>query len=196
MLYSPHRRDVRVLMVEAAAAARHDDDVAAGLGAFYDERLVQMRHAVAELPDPDTAAWLVGVLVDGIGLREAAGFQLPPEPELHAALRAVLLGLGNRSRVGGRVRFTSVLPPDPPERARIGGAATSTHDGRHVLNGAAFAPGAALVARATTNDYMFGCSFTTQSRDADAWVHDLGCSRPAPADPDAALTSAEAKVHP
>ena len=93
MLYSPHRRDVRVLMVEAAAAARHDDDVAAGLEAFYDERLVQMRHAVAELPDPDTAAWLVGVLVDGIGLREAAGFQLPPEPELHAALRAVLLGL-------------------------------------------------------------------------------------------------------
>ena len=67
-------------------------DVAAGLGAFYDERLVQMRHAVAELADPETAAWLVGVIVDGIGLREAAGFQLPPDAELHAALRAVFLG--------------------------------------------------------------------------------------------------------
>jgi AcrR family transcriptional regulator len=94
LMYAPSRRDIRVLEVDAAAAARHDPDVAAGLAELYDDRHARIRDAMADLHDPDAAAWIVGVTSGGIGMKEAAGLPRPSDDRLHATLLDVLRGLG------------------------------------------------------------------------------------------------------
>ena len=86
-------RDVRLLEVEAAAAARHDSDVAAGLAELYDQRLAHIRDALAETRDPDTAAWLVAAFAGGIGMKEASGLPLPDADRLGAVILGALQGL-------------------------------------------------------------------------------------------------------
>ena len=49
---------------------------------------------MADVRDPDTAAWLVGVLSAGIGTKESTGLPLPDADRLHATLVAVLSALG------------------------------------------------------------------------------------------------------
>ena len=94
LMYAEDRRDIRLLEVDAAAAARHDPDVAAGLANLYGERDARIRDAMADVRDPDTAAWLVGVLSAGIGTKESTGLPLPDADRLHATLVAVLRALG------------------------------------------------------------------------------------------------------
>ena len=65
LMYAEDRRDIRLLEVDAAAAARHDPDVAAGLANLYGSAHARIRDSMADVRDPDTAAWLVGVLVGG-----------------------------------------------------------------------------------------------------------------------------------
>jgi AcrR family transcriptional regulator len=92
-MYNEVGRAIRVLEVDAAAAARHDPDVAAGLASLYGERHERIRDAMSQARDPDTAAWLVGVLTAGIGMKESTDPPLPNADRLHAALLRVLRGL-------------------------------------------------------------------------------------------------------
>ena len=93
LMYDTSRRDVRLLEVDAAAAARHDPDVAAGLAALYRERHDRIRDAVLELRDADAAAWLISVITTGIGMREAIGLPVPDAARLDDVILAALTGL-------------------------------------------------------------------------------------------------------
>lgn len=93
LIFDDEGRDVRLLEVDAAAAARHDPDVAAGLAELYEERLGRIRDAMAELRDPETAAWLVAALTGGIGMKESSRLPLPDADRLHAAILGALRGL-------------------------------------------------------------------------------------------------------
>jgi AcrR family transcriptional regulator len=94
LMYDEQGRESRLLEVDAAAAARHDPDVAAGLASLYEDRFARIRDAMSDVRDPDTAAWLVGVLTAGIGSKESTGLPLPDTDRLHAALLAVVRALG------------------------------------------------------------------------------------------------------
>ena len=93
LMYDEQGRATRLLEVDAAAAARHDPDVAAGLASLYQERHERIRDAMWNVRDPDTAAWLVAALTAGIGMKESTGLPLPDPDRLHVALFAALAGL-------------------------------------------------------------------------------------------------------
>jgi AcrR family transcriptional regulator len=93
LLYDERRSEIRLLEVDAAAAARHDADVAAGLADLYRERDARIGDAMANMVDPETAAWFVGVLAGGIGMKEAAGLARPDGSRLRAALLGIMKGL-------------------------------------------------------------------------------------------------------
>jgi AcrR family transcriptional regulator len=86
LMYDERYREVRLLEVDAFAAARHDTDVAAGLTFLYRERTERMRDALAPMRDPETVAWIMGALIGGIGMREAIGLEPPSQERLAAAL--------------------------------------------------------------------------------------------------------------
>jgi AcrR family transcriptional regulator len=90
LLYDESRREIRLLEVDAAAAARNDPDVAAGLALLYDERHVRIRDAMAGVRDADSAAWLVSVLTGGIGMKEAAGLARPDDEHLRALFLEII----------------------------------------------------------------------------------------------------------
>jgi AcrR family transcriptional regulator len=93
LLHSPRNRSLRLLEVDAAAAARHDPDVAAGLLSLYSDRHSRIRDAVKHLKDPDATAWLIAVLSAGVGMRESAGLPAPESERLNAVLNAALHNL-------------------------------------------------------------------------------------------------------
>jgi AcrR family transcriptional regulator len=93
LMYDKAGREHRLLEVDAAAAARHDRDVAAGLAELYAERHARIRAGMSERSDPETATWLITTLAAGIGSREAAGVALPDRESLRSALWAVLQAL-------------------------------------------------------------------------------------------------------
>jgi AcrR family transcriptional regulator len=93
LMYASGRRDIRVLEVDAAAAARHDPDVAAGLAELYEDRHTRIRDAMADMRDPDAAAWIVGVASGGIGMKEAAGLPRPDDERLRDVLLDLLKGM-------------------------------------------------------------------------------------------------------
>ena len=93
-MYNEQGRAIRVLQVDAAAAARHDTDVATGLAGLYGERHERIRDAMADARDPDMAAWLIAVLSAGIGAKESAALPLPEADRLRDTMLAVLHGLG------------------------------------------------------------------------------------------------------
>ena len=90
LMFDTSRREIRLLEVDAAAAARHDPDVAAGLEGLYDERIDHIREAVSDLRDPDDVAWLITTLSFGIGMKESIGLPLPDRDCLHDLFVAVL----------------------------------------------------------------------------------------------------------
>lgn len=93
LMYEERSRANRLLEVDAAAAARHDPDVAAGLASLYGDRHARIRDAMSGARDPDTAAWLVGVLTAGIGMKESTGPPSPDAERVRAALLRVVRGL-------------------------------------------------------------------------------------------------------
>jgi AcrR family transcriptional regulator len=93
LMYDETGRETRLLEVDAAAAARHDPDVASGLAELYRERHERIRDAMAATRDPDTAAWLVAALTGGIGMKESTLLPRPDDDQLHAALLRVLTEL-------------------------------------------------------------------------------------------------------
>lgn len=110
LLHDEAGRDIRLLEVDAAAAARHDPEVAAGLADFYLERHTRIRDAMFEVADPDTAAWVVSALTAGVGMKESTGLPLPRAKRLTAAMMAVLHGL--IAQDGDNVSLRS-LPQQP-----------------------------------------------------------------------------------
>ena len=93
LIHDEASRDTRLLEVDAAAAARHDPEVAAGLRSLYLERHAQICDAMSELTDPDTAAWVVTALTAGVGMKESTGLPMPDADRLTAAILAALNGL-------------------------------------------------------------------------------------------------------
>jgi AcrR family transcriptional regulator len=93
LIFAEQDRENRLLQVDAAAAARHDADVAAGLAHLYGERLERIRDSMVDFADPETAAWLVAVIVAGIGVMQCVDQPMPDPQRLHDAIRAALCGL-------------------------------------------------------------------------------------------------------
>jgi AcrR family transcriptional regulator len=93
LLYDKAGREHRLLEVDAAAVARHDPDVAAGLADLYGERHARIRAGLSGRSDPQTATWLITTLAAGIGAREAAGVPMPDREALRSAVWAVLKAL-------------------------------------------------------------------------------------------------------
>ena len=93
LIHDPGGREIRLLEVDAAAAARHDPEVAAGLQTLYMERHAQICDAMSDLTDPDTAAWVVTALTAGVGMKESTGLPMPDPDRLTAAILAALDGL-------------------------------------------------------------------------------------------------------
>jgi AcrR family transcriptional regulator len=88
-------RAVRLLEVDAAAAARHDADVAAGLRDLYATRYRAIEDALTDrVEDPKTVAWLLGALAVGIGTREAIGIRPPGAQRVAAVLRLLSSAAG------------------------------------------------------------------------------------------------------
>ncbi|MQY31935.1 TetR/AcrR family transcriptional regulator [Nocardia aurantia] len=94
LMYDGAGREIRLLDVDAAAAARHDPDIAAGIEELHRERHEWIRNAIVGVADPDVATWLIFVLSLGIGMREAAGAPLPDYARLRTGLRTALDSLG------------------------------------------------------------------------------------------------------
>ncbi len=92
-LGAPQRRDLRLLEVDAAAAARYDHDVAAGLAELHAERHQVIRRTAEDFPDPDAMAWLIAVIEAGIGMTDAAGVPTPGPDQVEATLIAALMGV-------------------------------------------------------------------------------------------------------
>ena len=105
LIHDETSRDTRLLEVDAAAAARHDPDVAAGLRSLYLERHAQICEAMSELADPDAAAWVVTALTAGVGMKESTGLPLPDAGRLTAAIFAALNGLISQRGDGAPVNY-------------------------------------------------------------------------------------------
>jgi AcrR family transcriptional regulator len=93
LMFNDHYREIRLLEVDAAAAARHDADVAAGLALLYNERVGRMRDALSGMRDPEIAAWLMSALMGGIGMKDSVALPRPDPDRLAAALVAAFRGL-------------------------------------------------------------------------------------------------------
>ncbi len=94
LMFDRQGRDIRLLEVDAAAAARHDPDVAVGLADLYRERQVQIRAAISDVHDPEAVAWFISALSAGIAMNQAAARPLPDAEQLRntvlTSLRALM----------------------------------------------------------------------------------------------------------
>jgi AcrR family transcriptional regulator len=77
LIVDPVGREARLLQVDAAAAARHDPDVAAGMRELNEERFRAIEDAMDRGQDPRVLAYIVEALAFGTGMHEAFGNELP-----------------------------------------------------------------------------------------------------------------------
>lgn len=94
---APGSRELRLLQVDAAAAARHDPDVDAGLRQLNQERTDMIQASFDEYPglDAETLTFIIRSLAGGIGMEEAVGTSLP-DPERWRRTILPMFGLGRR----------------------------------------------------------------------------------------------------
>jgi AcrR family transcriptional regulator len=93
LMYETGLHNVQLLLVDAAATARHDPNVAAGLIEIERDRQTRIREAIAMVDDPATTAWLISALSLGIAMKRAIGVPFPESTSLEASLTALLAGL-------------------------------------------------------------------------------------------------------
>src|SRR3954453_14853536 len=93
-------REIRLVEVDAASAARNDPAVAAGLQALYRERNERIRDAMAGTSDPEAVAWLVRAITAGGGVTEATGPPLPDHTQLHDVLAQALRSVSGLDEQG------------------------------------------------------------------------------------------------
>ena len=77
LFISPGSRELRLLQTDAAAAARHDPDVAAGVEEVFAERAEWILETLSPYADPDTVLFVINALSSGIGVQEAHGRDVP-----------------------------------------------------------------------------------------------------------------------
>ena len=77
LFISPGSRELRLLQTDAAAAARHDPDVAAGVEEVFAERAEWILETLSGIADPDTVLFVINALSSGIGVQEAHGRDVP-----------------------------------------------------------------------------------------------------------------------
>jgi AcrR family transcriptional regulator len=97
LLFEEEAREVRLLQVDAAAAARHDADVASGLRELYSEREERINDALKDAHDPEAVGWLISVLARGIAMKQAIGQPMPDPQRLHETLKASLSPFSRQS---------------------------------------------------------------------------------------------------
>ncbi len=93
LMYETGLHNVQLLLVDAAATARHDPYVAAGLVEIERDRQTRIRAAVAMVDDPATTAWLISALSLGIAMKRAIGVPFPESTSLEVALTTLLAQL-------------------------------------------------------------------------------------------------------
>jgi len=93
LMYDDSGREIRLLEVDAAGAARHDPDVEAGLADLYRERQERIRAAISGISDPATTAWLISVVAAGIAMKQATKLPMPDSERLRTAILAATRSL-------------------------------------------------------------------------------------------------------
>jgi AcrR family transcriptional regulator len=93
LLYDPRLHDVQLLLVDAAATARRDPYVAAGLVEIERDRQARIRAAVSTVDDPATTAWLISALSLGIAMKRAIDVPFPETTALEAGLTTMFAQL-------------------------------------------------------------------------------------------------------
>jgi hypothetical protein len=93
LLFEPSGRAIRLLHVDAAAAARHDPDVAAGMRELFSERRGSILAVLGELvADPEATMRMIGMIEAGFGAAEAMSVDLTVD-RLLPILRSMLTSL-------------------------------------------------------------------------------------------------------
>ncbi len=77
LFIDPGSRELRLLQIDAAAAARHDPDVAAGVAELYAQRNKWILDSLIDIPDAEAIAFIINALASGIGTQEAHGREVP-----------------------------------------------------------------------------------------------------------------------
>ncbi|MDE0603461.1 MAG: TetR family transcriptional regulator [bacterium] len=94
---NPDSRDLRLLQIDAAAAARHDLDVAAGLEEIYAARSAWILDTLRRLDSPETLLYIINALSAGVGAQEAHG-RIAPDPNAWSNAVARLFGVADKSK--------------------------------------------------------------------------------------------------
>ena len=82
---NPLSRNLRLLQIDAAAAARHDPDVAAGVEEIYAARSSWILDTLRRLDSPETLLYIINALSAGVGAQEAHG-RPAPDPDVWAEI--------------------------------------------------------------------------------------------------------------
>lgn len=97
LLFDEGSRPIRLLELDANAAARHDPAIAAGLAEFHREREAALEAALAERAhDPAVSANVILALAVGLSARDALGLPPPPAARLLEAMGGLLAGPQDR----------------------------------------------------------------------------------------------------
>jgi len=73
----PGSRELRILQIDAAAASRHDADVAAGLDELHRTRGSWIIESLGGVEDAETIAFVISALSAGVGALESQERELP-----------------------------------------------------------------------------------------------------------------------
>lgn len=94
---NPDSRHLRLLQIDAAAAARHDSDVAAGVAEIFSARNAWILDTLRRLDAPEVLLYVINALSAGVGVQEAHG-RPAPDPELWSKTLARMFGVAESSR--------------------------------------------------------------------------------------------------
>ncbi len=97
LFLQPESAELRLLQVDAAATARHDHDVAAGIEELYAERTRWvLEHIGGAYTDPATAFFIINAISNGIGMEEAFGRDTPAPEAFRKTLSAMMHPISRR----------------------------------------------------------------------------------------------------
>jgi AcrR family transcriptional regulator len=88
----PGSRELRMLQVDAAAASRHDADVAAGIEELHESRTRWIVESLGGTRDAETIGFVISALSAGVGVQESHGRDLP-DVEAWQRIVAQIFGL-------------------------------------------------------------------------------------------------------
>ena len=87
LFIDPGSRELRLLQIDAAAAARHDPDVAAGTEEVNALREAWILSTLQDIENAETVAFVISALSAGVGVQEAHARQVPDTEEWRRTLR-------------------------------------------------------------------------------------------------------------